>query len=181
MIRNVFNRSIKHFILLATAVFFLSAQKVDPREDTNAKIKAVYLYNFSKYVEWPEEYKNGSFVVTVIGNNPYLLAELEKMSQKKVGTQPISIKSISSVSSIEKSNIIFVPFESSGELTEIINKMKGRSTLVVTEKPGLAKQGAAINFIIKENKQLFELNKSNAERYKLKISSSLIPLAILVD
>lgn len=171
----------KHFILIALAFVFISAERTDQKEDTNAKIKAVYLYNFSKYVEWPDNYKNGSFVVTVVGSNSALLSELDKMAQKKVGSQAISIKSISSCSSLEKSNIVFLPSESSGQIAEVINKLKGQSTLVVTEKPGLTKQGAAINFVIKDNKQLFELSKTNAERYKLKISSNLSALAILVE
>ncbi|MBL7893332.1 MAG: YfiR family protein [Bacteroidia bacterium] len=171
----------KHLALIAAALVFLSAQRIDPKEDTNAKIKAVYLYNFSKYVEWPEDYKNGNFVVTVVGPSSSLLSELDKMAQKKVGSQPIAVKSVSSPSALEKSNIIFMPFESSALLTDVINKIKGQSTLIVTEKAGLTKLGAAINFIIKDNKQLFELSKSNAERYKLKISSNLYALAIKVE
>jgi len=172
---------IRIFLAIAIAFTFLSAQRIDPKEDTNAKIKAVYLYNFSKYVEWPDDYKSGNFVVTVVGSNSSLLSELDKMAQKKVGSQTISIKNISSCSALEKSNIVFVPFESSGQLIDVISKCKSQSTLIVTEKAGLAKQGSAINFIIKENKQLFELNKANAERYKLKVSSNLSALAITVE
>lgn len=173
--------SMKNILLILVSFVFLSALRIDQKEDTNAKIKAVYLYNFSKYVEWPEDYKNGSFVVTVVGNSPSLMVELDKMSQKKVGNQPIAIKNTTSISSIGKSNIVFVPIESSSQLNDIIAKVKDYSTLVVTEKPGLAKQGAAINFIVKDNKQLFELNKSNAERFKLKVSKNLAALAILID
>ena len=181
MVRKLLNINMKHLVMIAIAFVFLSALRIDPKEDTNAKIKAVYLYNFSKYVEWPEDYKSGSFVVTVVGNNSAMLSELDKMSQKKVGNQSISIRSISSPSGLEKSNIVFVPFESSAFLSEVMNKVKGHSTLVVTEKPGLTKQGAAINFVIKDNKQLFELSKTNAERYKLKVSSNLSALAIQVE
>jgi hypothetical protein len=167
--------------VLALAIVCLSATLADPREDTNAKIKAVYLYNFSKYVEWPEDWKSGSFVVTVIGSNSSLLSELGKMAQKSVGTQQISVKSVSSASSLEHSHIVFLPIESSGMLNEVISKVKGSSTLIVTEKQGLARQGAAINFIIKDNKQAFEINKTNAERYKLKINSNLMKLGTLVE
>lgn len=181
MVRKLLNIGMKHFFAIAFAFVLFSALRIDQKEDTNAKIKAVYLYNFSKYVEWPDDYKSGSFVVTVVGNNSSMLAELDKMSQKKVGSQAISIRSISSPSALEKSNIVFVPFESSPLLPEVMNKVKGHSTLVVTEKPGLTKQGAAINFVIRGNKQLFELSKTNAERYKLKVSSNLSALAIQVE
>lgn len=157
------------------------ALRTDSKEAASAKIKAVYLYNFSKYIEWPEDYKNGNFIVTVIGTNSSLLSELDKMSQKKVGAQSIVIKNISSPSSIQKPNIVFVPYESSGMINDVIDKLKGKSTLLVTEKPGLTKQGSAINFVVKDSKQLFELSKINAEKSKLKVSSNLSALAILVD
>jgi len=175
-------KNVRYFLpVLGLAALCLSATVAEPKEDTNAKIKAVYLYNFSKYVEWPEDWKSGSFVVTVIGNNSSLLSELGKMAQKMVGAQQISVKSVSSVSSLDHSHIVFIPLESSGMLNEVINKVRGSSTLIVTEKQGLARQGSAINFIIKDNKQAFEINKSNAERYKLKINSNLMKLGTLVE
>ncbi len=179
---NLSIRSMKHIVLVVFSLLFLSAHKIDPKDDTKAKIKAVYLYNFSKYIDWPEDYKSGSFVVTVLGANSSLLTELDKMaSLKKLGNQEISVKSISSAGALEKSHIIFIPFENSGQLNEVISKIKGNSTLIVTEKQGLTKQGAAINFIVKDNKQAFELNKANAEHYKLKVSSNLVKLATLIE
>jgi hypothetical protein len=71
--------------------------------------------------------------------------------------------------------------ENSAMLPDVLKKMKGKSTLIVTEKLGLAKQGSAINFIIENNKQRFELNKSNIEKYNLKVSSTLEALAIKVE
>jgi hypothetical protein len=62
-----------------------------------------------------------------------------------------------------------------------MSKIRGKSTLIITEKPGLARQGAAINFVVQENKTKFELNKGNAEKYDLKVSSNLLSLAIVVD
>ena len=169
--------------MAASLFFFASAQNTGPKEDTNSKLKAVFLYSFSKYVDWPEDYKKGSFIITVLGNNASLIQELGKMAenQNKSALQPITIKSVSSPNSIEKSHIIFIPFENSALLGEVLNKVKGQNTLIVTEKPGLARQGAAINFVVKENKQLFELNKLNAERNKLKLNANLYSVAILVE
>jgi hypothetical protein len=59
--------------------------------------------------------------------------------------------------------------------------VKSKSTLIVTDKAGMAKKGAAINFIYADNKQKFELNKSNIEKYDLKVSQSLVKLSIEVE
>lgn len=161
---------------------FVSADMRMQQEDTNARIKAMFLYNFTKYIEWPAAYKEGNFVIGILGNNSTLLAELNKMaSQKMAGNQKLEIRSLSSVEGASKCHIVYIQPDKGGELPDVLSKVKGKSALVITEKPGLAKQGAAINFVVQENKQKFELNKSNAEKYNLKVSSNLASLAIVVD
>ena len=100
---------------------------------------------------------------------------------KKAGAQPFEIQSFPTIASISKCHLLFVAADNASNIKEISNKLKAFSTLIVAEKPGCAKQGAAINFVIHDNKQKFELNKANAEKYNLKIGSSLAGLAILVE
>lgn len=171
------------FILFSLLLFTSSTVVMpDASEEANAKIKAIYIYNFTKYIEWPETYKDGNFVIGFLGSNFALLNELSKMSEtKKVGTQSIQIKNISSVDNNDKFNIIYILTDNSTQLSEVISKVKGKSTLIVTDKPGLAKQGSGINFVIVENKQKIELNKSNIEKYKLKIASTLVNMALPVN
>jgi hypothetical protein len=92
----------------------------------------------------------------------------------------MEIKNISSASEAAQCHIIYILTDNSAQLTEVINKVKGKSTLIVTDKAGLAKQGAGINFFIAENKQKIELNRGNIEKYKLKIASTLVEMAVQV-
>jgi hypothetical protein len=149
--------------------------------DTNAKYKAMFIYNFTKYFEWPQSYKEGNFVIGVLGNSS-LLAELNTMaSSKKAGNQSIEIKTFSNVGAITNCHMLIVAPEVTTPLSEIISKIKKNSTLLITEKQGFAKQGAAINFVVQNNKPAFELNKTNAEKQDLKVSTNLLSLAILVE
>ncbi|MBL7882850.1 MAG: YfiR family protein [Bacteroidia bacterium] len=153
----------------------------DQGEEANAKIKAIYIYNFTKYIEWPDDYKQGNFVVGVIGNSAALLGELNKMaSTKTVGAQKFEIKSISSIGDVAQCHIVYILNESSAQLPDVIGKTKGKSALIVTDKDGLATKGSAINFVIVENKQKIELNKSNIEKYKLKVAAQLVEMAVAV-
>lgn len=162
------------FVLLTSSTVVLPGDS----EEANARIKSIYIYNFTKYIEWPENYKEGTFVIGFIGSNSPLLTELTKMAaSKKVGNQSIAINNISSVDDNTKCNIIFIHSDNSGQLAEVITKSKGKSTLIVTEKPGLAEKGSAINFIIEDNKQKIELNKANIEKYKLKVASTLVSMS----
>lgn len=171
----------KKLLIILLASVCVSAGVVQ-RDDTNAKIKAVFLYNFTKYIEWPASYKSGNFIIGVYGNNPTLNAELIKMSStKSVGSQKFEIRSVSSMAEVSKCHILFVNPDQAASFNEILGKLKGKSTLLVTEKNGLAKQGAAINFVVQDNKQKFELNKSSAEKHNLKVSTNLLSLAIVID
>ncbi|MBL4710620.1 MAG: YfiR family protein [Flavobacteriales bacterium] len=156
----------------------LSNQNVD----TNAKIKAVFIYNFTKYIEWPSDYQTGEFTIGILGENPALFKELDNMSKvKKVANRDFRIQSIESVEDLKKQHILYIPKGNNISISLVNSKLKGKSTLLVTEAPGLAKQGAAINFIIVGNRQKFELNKTTVSNHNLKVSSTLEKLSVLVN
>ena len=162
-------------------LFVLSSGfKTNTKVDTNAKIKAVFIYNFTKYIEWPPSYKEGEFIIGIIGETP-LYSELIKMTEtKKVANQALEVRKFSSLAELSKCHILYVSKTESANLADIIKKLRTNSTLLITEETGLVEKGAGINFIIKDNRQKFELNKGNVERYKLKVSSSLEALAFTV-
>jgi hypothetical protein len=173
--------SIILFIILSVGTAFKPAT-TQPKMDTNAKIKAVFIYNFTKYIEWPSEYKSGEFTIGILGENQALFDELDKMSKvKKVSNQSFSIRSFSTVGEVDSPHILYIPSSNTEKLSEAVTKLRNKSTLIVTEKPGMAKQGSTINFIVVGNRQKFELNKSNAEKHKLKVAQALENLAVLVN
>ncbi len=170
----------RKLIFLLIAFLTLSTDLVDyaymQKIDTQAKDRAIYLYNFAKMCEFPT--KEGNFIITIIGENNGLLTELNNLAKTRmVGSQKIEVQNHQSIKESDKAHIIFITPDKSGLLIDAISKFKGKGTLIVTEKAGLAKVGATINFIIEENKPKFELNKSAAAKAGLNISSSLEKLA----
>jgi hypothetical protein len=150
--------------------------------DTTAKIKAVYVYNFTKYIEWPIAAQEGKFTIGILGNYEPLFNELDNMSKvKKVANRSFTINSFSTSGEIKEPHILYIPKENSSSLSSVISKLKGKNTLIVTESPGLAEKGSAINFIVVGNRQKFELNKSTVTKYNLKVASALEKLAVLVN
>ncbi len=165
------------FLLLSAGA---NGQADNQAEQAVAHTKVIYLYNFTKFVEWPPEYKQGDFVIGVLNASPTLLNELNKLAAAKTaGNQKFVIRNYKSVNEIDKCNILFIPENSNSLLAEALKKIHGQSTLVITEGEGDARKGSAINFIWKDNKQAFELNKSNAEKNHLVVSSSLKTLAAI--
>jgi len=140
----------------------------------------LYIYSFTKYVQWPDAYNQGDFEIMVYGESP-IIEELNKMaSVKKVGERAIRVTKITSLSAIKKCNILYIPSKKSIELTDVLTKVTGLSTLVITEDPGMGAKGSNINFIIKDGKLTFELNQSAFNKQNLKVSNELTRLAILI-
>ena len=169
------------FLILAFSSLSFQQQPFDSNQLV-ARQKAVFLYNFTKYFEWPGIMKSGNFIINVIGTNPSINGELNKMAAtKQVRNQKIEIKSSNVIDGSLQPHIIFILNESSDLLKDISSKFKGKGALIVTEKGGLAKSGSAINFVAIDNKLKFEYCKANAVKAGLKTSEELKSLAIAVD
>lgn len=175
----------RKLIFLFIAFLTLSADIVErpllqQKDDMPAKIKAVYIYGFTKYFEWTNN-KDGNFTITVLGDNVNLLNELgNTVRNKSVGAQKIELKSHNSIGEIDQTSILYITPDKSHLLSEALVKFKGKSVLIITEKQGMAKVGATINFIVEENKQKFELNKVAAARAGLNVGAGIEKLAASV-
>lgn len=167
-------------ILISLLIFTSGFVVLDTDVDTNSKFKAVFIYNFTKYIEWPETYRDGSFVIGVYGESP-LYKELTKMAQtKKVANQSITIVKFSTLNDLKKSHILYISKDKNSDIPLVLKKIKSNSTLTITEEEGLIERGAGINFIVKNNRLEFELNKKNIQKNKLKLNSNLEALAISI-
>ncbi len=166
------------YIYLLLAVILFTAIGVDGQDD---KFKALFMYNFTKYLEWPPDKKKGDFVIGVYGNSP-IINELNIIAQKrKVGAQKIVVRKVATSAEFSGCNILFIPEYKSGKINEIATQCKGGGTALITEKPGLAKTVAGINYVKVDGKQNFEINRKNLEAQGIKVNSALINLGINVQ
>jgi hypothetical protein len=164
------------YVLVLQMLFLISTAFAQ-----SEKLHTVFIYNFTKHIEWPQEYRQGDFIIGVLGSSP-IVAELEQLaSTRSVAGQKIVIEKFKNADEITKCHIIYIPQSKSDEIDAVISAVKDFSTLIVTDKKGMARAGAAINFIVEGSKQKFELKRSNATKYGLKISSDLERLAIVID
>ena len=169
-------------VFFSTSADWVRMPVVEDPNSGNARIKATFIYNFTKYIAWPDKYKEGNFIIGILGPSNFYNDLTSLLSTKTVGTQKFEIKSYKNPAEfVGACQILFIPTENSNMLPELLKNMKGKNTLIITEKPGLAKQGSGINFVIENNKQKFEMNKTNIEKYSLKVSGILTDLAIPVN
>ena len=144
---------------------------------TNARLKALYIYNFAKKVDWPAEYKTGNFVIGVVGSDDVYDKLVQLYSSKSIASQPIEIKRFESATAIDRCHLLYVPEKQHGAIAEIVKNVGKNSSLIVTEKDGGIEDGAVINFIIKDSKLKYELNNKTAASRKLLIGTDLQHLA----
>ena len=165
-------------IIILVALFF-SLSTISKAQDVH-KFQSIFIYNFSKFIQWPAEYENGEFIIGVLGESP-ITKHLESMaSVKKVRGQKFIIKKFSSVDQITKCHMLYIPSNKSASLQKCLKGIGSNATLIITDKPGMAENGSSINFLIVDGKPKFELNKVSTTKHKLKVSSQLSKLAILI-
>ena len=175
-------RSTGYSVLLGVLMIGSFTGKVHGQVDTNAKIKSLFIYSFAKYVEWPVEMREGDFIIGVLGDYPTLYDELSIIAQTKTKRQQnFKIANYKDVNEVGKCHILYIDPGLSDQLYKVIQITSGQNTLIVGDGAGLAAQGAGISFYVAGNKQRMELNRSNLEKYNLKISSQLVALARVVN
>lgn len=146
----------------------------------DAKFKALFMYNFTKYIEWPVEKQKGDFVIGVYGGSP-ITKELSIIAQKKkVGIQPIKVRQVNTYSEMKGCNILFVPANRSLKIEEIVSNCSGRGTVLITEKEGMAILYSGLNYVKVNGKQSFEVNRGNLEKQGVKVNSVLLSLGIVI-
>jgi hypothetical protein len=146
------------------------------------KYESLFIYNFTKYIKWPDSYNPGKFVIAVIGNSD-IYGSIESMAdtKKKTGTgADIEVVKYGSIGEIGTCNILFVSDDIIESLPDIVSKTAANPILIITDTPGMATQGAIINFVEKDGKIKFELNEANAASRNLVVSGSLTSLAIII-
>jgi hypothetical protein len=146
----------------------------------NEMFKALFMYNFTKNVEWPADMRQGDFVIEVVGDSP-VLTELQKVTAgKKVGQQNIVIKKVDNADGIDKCHIVYLPADKSGNLGAVMSKLDKKPVLLITDKDGLAQQGACINYVVVDGKLNFEINKARFTRQGLQMAGTLVNLGIVI-
>lgn len=151
-------------------------------QDVDYKAYTLFVYNFMKYVEWPEAQSKGDFVLCIMGDSPIKNELMGLASTKKLKGRNIIIKTISKPEEAAGCQLLYVPGSKSGNIKILKEQMTGKPILIVAEREGLAKKGAELSFVTLEDDALkFDINKKEIELHQLKISSQLITLGILVD
>ncbi len=167
------NKKICLFItLLVISVFNIKAQE--------EKYIGLFVYNFTKYFDWPESMRSNDFVIEVIGHQSVYEELLRVTANKKIGQQNIVVKNPTTPETIGKCHIVFIGHWQSRYLPSILDKIGDYPSLIISEMEGMLDKGSAINFVIREGTIKFELKVSNVSKQHIKTDLRIRELAYKV-
>jgi hypothetical protein len=147
-------------------------------------VKAAFLYNFAKFVQWPArtlESQPGSFVITVLGRDPFGGTLEETLHGKEVEQLKVVVRRARGAEDLGTSQIVFISYSQRTQLAEILKQLEGTPTLTVGEMDHFAERGGVIQFRMEGDRVRLSINPNAATRAHLKISAELLKLAHVVQ
>jgi len=142
-------------------------------------MKAVFIYNFINYIQWPDTVD--TMDIGVLGSSD-ITQPLREISYAKRTIKPyLAISELEDLASIHNYDIIFIPDPAVGQLSRLKSMLKTAPVLLIGETEGLAQEGVSINFINRDGKMRFEINKESLVRANLAASSQLLKVGIIVE
>jgi len=163
-----------------------AAQAVDPPDASEYLIKAGFIYNFAKFVEWPStafSQPDSPITIGVLGTDPFGSVLDRLVEDKKIGQRGFVVKRYKwgkDLKDLKECKILFVSASEKAHIDEIVQAVKGLPILMVGETPGFAERGGIIRFTLEDNRVRFEINVDAAHQADLNISSRLLTLAKII-
>ena len=167
-------------LALFTILLLAPARAATPSE---YQVKAVFLYNFSRFVEWPETAfpdSKAPFVVGVFGFDPFGADLDEAVRGESVRGHPLVVRRVRNVAEAADCQIVFIHHSERERLPELLAAVDKRSILTVSDLEGAAKFGVMIRFVTQSGRIRMRINPDAARAAQLTISSNLLRSAEIV-
>ena len=165
---------------LLILIFVFGASIANAQEKPIHEIHAAMIYNFLKYIQWPNDSEPGEFVVGVMGEDDVFNTLKSYYDGKPKGAKKYSIRKLSSADEAASCAVVYLGKNKSKEFEGIKAAISGKPVLTITDSFNLGKKGSCINFKVIDEKLKFELNQASVTASSLKVSSQLSSMAILL-
>ena len=151
---------------------------------TEYELKAAYLYNFGKFVQWPEEvFKKNTdpFIIGIYGSNPFGEILQQTIQNKTLQNRPVVLITINNLEDAETCQILFVNKINALQLKELLQYIHDKPVLTVGDNiEDFCQSGGIVNFTGQHSQKRFEINNKASLRVRLNINSKLLSLSRIV-
>jgi YfiR/HmsC-like len=148
------------------------------------QVKAAYLFNFLKFVEWPEDAFPDSLapiVIGVVGDDPFGSTLPQVITGKTVQGRDLVVHTFRTGENLRSAQILFISASEKKRVPSILSSLRGSSVLTVADLEGFLEEGGMIQFVNENDRIRFAINLTATSQAKLKLSSKLLSLAKTVD
>ena len=161
----------------------LPALRAQPAVAPEYQLKAVFLFHFAQFVQWPRQAfpePDSPLIIGVLGADPFgpLLDQI--VSGQTVNHRRLVVRRFRDVEQVDGCHILFIARTSPADLRQILNALRGKSVLTVGDMAGFARQGGMIGFVTEDNRIRFRINLQAAKAAHLTLSSLLLRPAEIV-
>jgi hypothetical protein len=169
-----------HVLIAGVIALALVLCRADAQTMTEHQVKAAFLMNFAKFIEWPAvmfETVNTPITIGIIGDDPFDTALDEAVRGKAIDGHRILVKHVRIFEDWSKVHILFVSDSEKNDLRKIFERLGDAPVLTVSDIQSFCRSGGTIGFVTEHNRVRFEISLEAAERSGLLISSKLLTLA----
>lgn len=171
-------------VLLAISCFTQGVQlHAQQTKAAEYAVKATYLYNFSRFVQWPADAsaaKGESFPICIFGEDPFGTVLDTILSGESIKGKPVVLKRVLKLQAALECRVLYISASEDARLKEILAGLDKTGVLTVSDIPQFSQRGGIIQFVTVANKVRFEVNLSTAQDAGLTLSSDLLKVAVAV-
>lgn len=166
--------------LISLAAWHFAVRAAADSGSAEYQVKAAFLFNFTKYVEWPTgafPSGNSPFVIGIVGKDPFG-GQMEKtLDGKTVDGHSFVVRRFRQITDIGECHVLYISDSEKERLGRILARVGDSPTLTVSDMGNFARSGGAIGFVVEDERVRFDINTDAAQHAGLKISSRLLSLA----
>jgi hypothetical protein len=154
-----------------------------PEGVSEYQVKAAFIYNFTKFTDWPTNAftsADAPLVIGIVGEDPFGKTMDDVVRGEVVRDRPLVVKRLRPGEDFRSCHVLFISRSEKDHLRELLGQLKGRPVLAVGDTSGFAEQGGTVNFVLVQKTVKMEINQAAAAAAGLQISAKLLKLARLV-
>lgn len=170
-------------LVCAASLFSASGLQGQQAKASEYEIKAAYLLNFAKFVEWPADISKSKaepFIICILGKDPFGAVLDRTINGETVGGQTVSAREITGPQEAVGCRVVYISSSEESRLNAVVSGLGKSAVLTVSDIPQFSQHGGMIQFVMEGNRVRFEANPAAAQAVGLSLSSTLLKVAINV-
>jgi hypothetical protein len=170
-------------MICCSLLFFSLSISFSSGQDKTAgeyQVKAVFIYHFTQFIDWPSSAFTSSsdpFVIGIIGEDPFGSYLEEAVAGEKINAHPIVIKHFANIKDVINCHILYINSTNEDWLEKVLSSVSQKKILTVSDAPAFSKLGGIVRFFMRDDKIRIQINLEQSKAAQLNISSKLLSIA----